>query len=129
MGTTLNFPTPPKGLMCTDLYVVPKSECSENPGITCTQWADRENNICNGDYGGPLYINEYDEKGAVTSSTVIGVSSFSPDYRKNAPCQDGHKVEFTTAVDFIIWLATLLERKSLPEELSLKLKSIISKHQ
>lgn len=72
-----------------------------------------------------MYINEYDEKGAVTSSIVIGVASWSPDYRKNAPCQDGHKVEFTSITAIATWLESLAPaaKKLLPEGFSLKRKA------
>lgn len=52
MGSTQNYPTFPATLKCADLRVVPTSECGVNlTNILCTFWKDRDNNVCNGDYG------------------------------------------------------------------------------
>lgn len=102
-GTTANKPTPAKKLLCTDLYGVTSVTCSANSNIICTQWPNKDNNACPGDYGGPLY-NFLGE-----TATVIGVAAYPPDLRANAHCTDGHKVEFTQLGTYDAWIsATIL---------------------
>jgi hypothetical protein len=48
MGSIDNYPRPPKVLQCTELNVVPATSCNSNSNIICTQWPDRDNNMCNG---------------------------------------------------------------------------------
>lgn len=94
MGSFQNYPTFPTTLKCTELRVVPPSECGVNlSNILCTFWKDRDNNVCSGDYGGPLY--EITVNGTNTIQTLVGIASFSPNARKNASCLGGHKVVFT----------------------------------
>lgn len=58
----------------------------------CLEWPDRDNNVCVGDFGGPVYAYKLDAKGAVDPKTqsVICTLTGSPNVRKNAPCLDGH---------------------------------------
>jgi secreted trypsin-like serine protease len=94
MGSTQNYPTFPATLKCADLRVVPSHQCGVNlTNILCTFWKDRDNNVCSGDYGGPLY--EVTENGTNKIQTLVGIASFSPNARKNASCLGGHKVVFT----------------------------------
>lgn len=53
MGSIQNYPTFPNTLKCADLLIVPTAECGVNiENILCTFWKDRDNNVCNGDFGG-----------------------------------------------------------------------------
>lgn len=47
-GSISNYPRPPRVLQCTDLYGVTAANCSSNSNTICTQWPDRDNNMCNG---------------------------------------------------------------------------------
>lgn len=48
MGSIDNYSRPPRVLQCTELNVVPATSCNSNSNIICTQWPDRDNNMCNG---------------------------------------------------------------------------------
>lgn len=89
-GSTENKPTKPRGLTCTSLNAVTASagRCTENSNIICTYWNNKDNNVCPGDYGGPLYVQDSDPP------LVIGIATFSPGQHANAPCKDGHSTEF-----------------------------------
>ncbi|XP_070497984.1 ionotropic receptor 21a [Chironomus tepperi] len=47
MGSIDNYPRPPRVLQCTELNVVQAASCNSNPKTICTQWPDRDNNMCN----------------------------------------------------------------------------------
>lgn len=55
MGSVSNYPQYSTTLKCTDLLITPASDCGSIPNTICSQWNDRDNNVCNGDYGGKLY--------------------------------------------------------------------------
>lgn len=67
-----------------DFHVVPE-------GLACFQWSDRDNNLCVGDYGGPIYTYRIDEDGEY-EETVYFIAIGSPDVRLNSPCQGGHTI-------------------------------------
>lgn len=94
-GSIANSPTPPKGLTCTNLTAI-ATGCSANSGIICTQWESKDNNLCPGDYGGPLYVLDDPKKQPLT----VGIATYSPEQRPNAPCLDGHKNEFSQIANF-----------------------------
>lgn len=64
IGATDNKGTLPKGVICTDVKLVPNDMCfnQQNPSIkydvpdtfNCIQWPVMENNLCAGDFGGKL---------------------------------------------------------------------------
>ena len=102
-GSIANYPTPSKTLQCTDVFGVAITTCGENTLTICTKWSDRQNNICNGDYGSPAYLYvSVDNK--VTSQTVVGIAGHSPDARPGTSCFDGHMVEYTSVADFATWI-------------------------
>ena len=62
----------PKGVVCTEVNFIKSGECQKYPstelfelpeGYACFQWADRDNNLCVGDFGGSIYAYELDSKG------------------------------------------------------------------
>lgn len=58
------------------------------PGQICTLNNDYRN-VCSGDFGSPVFSN------ATGSLRYVGVVSYFPDYRTNAPCEDGHHAVLT----------------------------------
>lgn len=50
-----------KGVMCTEMNIVPNSQCIGDRGklytppqnTLCLLWPNRDNNVCHGDFGGP----------------------------------------------------------------------------
>ena len=82
-----------------ELHTVPDT-------IACLQWSDRDNNLCAGDYGGPIYAYKTNAKGEVTEQKSFCMAIGSPDVRRNANCQDGHTVfcQFFT-LDVKTWIA------------------------
>ncbi|KAL7022983.1 hypothetical protein ACKWTF_012445 [Chironomus riparius] len=106
MGSIGNYPRPPRLLQCTELNVVPAESCNSNPNIICTQWPDRDNNMCNGDYGGPIY--SFTESIDGMNLTVIGIAQYSPDYRTGSSCLDAHKVSHAQVASYIDWITATL---------------------
>lgn len=101
-GNTANKPKPSNKLLCTDLYGTAATTCSTNTNIICTQWPQRDNNLCPGDYGGPLYLF------SGTAATVVGIAAYSPDIKANAHCTDGHAVEHTQVAAYTTWITTTM---------------------
>lgn len=57
VGSTENLPTFPKTVKCADLYVEPVDGCQGlQINSFCTQWLNRDENVCNGDYGGEEFL-------------------------------------------------------------------------
>lgn len=128
MGSIGNYPRPPRVLQCTELNVVPAASCNSNPNTICTQWPDRDNNMCNGkdiikvkipllhfieiftsisgDYGGPIY--SFTETSVGVNLTVIGIAQFSPDFRTGSSCLDAHKVSHAQVASYINWITATL---------------------
>jgi secreted trypsin-like serine protease len=86
-----------KGLQCTTLKVVPLKECMSalvpkpaiNPkGSICTKNND-DRNVCGGDQGSPVFSN------MTGQLQFVGVVSYYPNARRNAPCRDGHYAVIT----------------------------------
>ena len=102
VGVTDNKGTKPKGVVCTDLNIVDSAQCRKfgteadvhtvPEGIACLQWSDRDNNLCAGDYGGPIYAYKTNAKGEAIEQESFCLAIGSPDVRRNANCQDGHTV-------------------------------------
>lgn len=126
MGSIDNYSRPPRILQCTELNVVPATSCNSNSNIICTQWPDRDNNMCNGrdrikikfilfnftvtfilgDYGGPIY--SFTESNVSMNQTVVGIAQYSPDYRPGASCLDSHKVSHAQVAAYIDWITATL---------------------
>lgn len=104
-----------KGMTCTELNLVPTGQCkklgtteflTQPEGIACFQWANKDNNMCVGDYGSSIYAYEVDPvTGESSTQEIMCIAIGSPDVRANAPCQDGHTIycEFwsTPLVDWV----------------------------
>jgi hypothetical protein len=101
----------PTKLRCTDLFGVSASECSPLAQTICTYWEDRNNNACQNDFGGALY--QYSYVGSKLTQTVVGMASFSPDYRTNAACNGGHKVIHVQTSYYLPWAMNIIN-KNLP---------------
>lgn len=101
-GSIANYYTLPKTMKCTNLFVQPTVNCSTVANTFCTIWTDRESNVCNNDFGGPIYLYSYN--GKTITQQIIGIASHSPDFRPNAPCLDGHKVVHTQTAFFVPWI-------------------------
>jgi hypothetical protein len=93
-------------MKCTDLFIQPAVNCSALPNTICSFWTDRDNNACNNDYGGALYLYSYN--GTRLNQTVVGMASHSPDYRPNAPCYGGQKVVHVLISNFITWAMNII---------------------
>lgn len=87
VGWTNNQGEKSKGVVCTDVNLVPDTECKKNPstdlfdlpeGYACFQWVDRDNNICVGDYGGSIYAYETDSKGVILYQEAMCIAVGSP---------------------------------------------------
>lgn len=109
-GSIANYLTYPKSMMCTELFVQPAEQCSTISKTFCTFWTDRDNNICTSDYGSPIYI--YRHVGNTIIQWVIGIASHSPDYRRSAPCYDGHKVVHVQIGAYIDWIENTISKMS-----------------
>lgn len=61
-------------------------------GQVCLKWTDRANNACVGDFGGPVYAYNLNDKKAIDISTqeVVCTLVGSPNVRTGTPCLDGH---------------------------------------
>lgn len=57
MGSISNYPTYPNTLKCTELLIVPAADCGSIPNTLCSKWKDRDNNVCNGDFGGKYFMH------------------------------------------------------------------------
>lgn len=101
-GSISNKPTPPKGMQCTELFGVAAAGFSANTNVICTKWPNKDNNVCPGDYGGPLYLV------SGTTNTVVGIAAYSPDMKSNAPCKDGHSVEHSQVAGFSAWITATI---------------------
>lgn len=102
-GSISNKPIPPKTLMCTDIFGVTAETCATmNPSTFCTEWSDKENNVCNGDYGGPVYTYSY--SGKTITQTVVGIASFAPNVNPGLPCLSGHRVEVTQVAAYATFI-------------------------
>lgn len=102
-GQTKNRPDPderpPQKFLCTELLVVPSENCSANANIICTRWPQKDNNVCPGDFGGPLYLRE----GALAD--VVGLAAWAPPNGANiAQCTDGHYTEHTQLGAYVSWI-------------------------
>jgi hypothetical protein len=116
-GSTANHPTPSKGLTCTELDATLAETCSANTGIHCTLWENKDNNVCQGDFGGPLYLNI---PGKPPTQRVIGIATWAPKYAHNAPCTDGHATEFSKSSAIQTWLDSLAAAKMISTKFLLK---------
>ncbi|KAG5671436.1 hypothetical protein PVAND_001632 [Polypedilum vanderplanki] len=112
-GSIANYLTYPQTMMCTTLFIQPAEVCSSIPKTFCTYWVDRDNNICTSDYGSPIYTFIY--AGTSIIQKVIGLSSHSPDYRKSAPCYDGHKVVHVQIGFYIDWIENTVNKLSIDD--------------
>lgn len=93
--------------MCTDVFGISVADCeTPNSNVFCTQWADRDNNICNGDFGGPAYSYYYSDKTLIQE--VVGLASYSPNQQANAPCKGGHTVEYTQVAAYSAWIQSVI---------------------
>ena len=96
--TEVNFVTDPA--KCKEPYAADDAEPFVAPAFQyCMQWPDRDNNVCVGDFGGPVYAYKVDEKNVPipASQEVVCTLVGSPNVRKNAPCLDGHITFCTVA--------------------------------
>ena len=102
VGATNNKGEKTKGVICTDVDIVEDAKCRKYgtanefhtvpAGMSCIQWSNLDNNVCIGDYGGPIYAYKTDDKGKIIEGDVVCNTVGSPDVRPNAPCKDGHTV-------------------------------------
>lgn len=101
-GSIDNKRTPSKVLLCTNLDIVAATECDKNPTTICTT-SHGQNNVCSGDFGGPLFYQREDKK-----FVVAGIATYSPDMKNQAPCLDEHLTAFTRVAFFIDWIISEL---------------------
>lgn len=124
IGSTDNKGTKPKDVICTEIDLVESTKCKKYgttadlhtvpEGLACFQWSDRDNNVCVGDYGGPIYMHRIDEDGDL-DETLYFIAVGSPDVRENSLCQGGHTV-FAQIILFENlgkWRAELYKRNEL----------------
>lgn len=106
VGVIDNKGTRSKGVVCTDVNFVKNEECKDAledakntvypvaDGLACLVWPEKENNVCVGDYGGPVFVVKVTDpkKGTIDLSTqeVACVLIGSPNVRENSQCLDGH---------------------------------------
>lgn len=101
-GTTANAPTAPKGMQCINTTIIAATTCSANTATFCTGLQISDKNVCPGDYGGPIYYT------GSTPPLVIGIASYAPLAVRNAPCTDGHVVEYSQLAAFTVWIDSVL---------------------
>lgn len=101
IGAIDNYGKKPKVMQCTEVNLVANDKCvnPQDPTMTytvpdtfaCIQWPSMENNLCAGDFGGPIYIYQLDPKGAAINQQVFCSAVGSPDIRHpSSGCLDGH---------------------------------------
>ncbi|KAG5671435.1 hypothetical protein PVAND_001631 [Polypedilum vanderplanki] len=110
-GSIANYYTKPLKLKCTDMFVQPSVNCSTVTNTICTFWTDRDNNACNNDFGGPLYLYSYN--GTKFTQSVVGMASYSPDYRPNAPCYGGQKIVNVNTAFYVPWITNIISTSEL----------------
>lgn len=88
-------------LQWTSLNGVAASVCGNVPGTICTQWTTKDNNICAGDQGGPIFAFN-----AASTQIQVGITSFIVNPNSAAPCQDGHISAYTSIATYATWIAT-----------------------
>lgn len=83
-------------------------------GMICMRNSDSRN-ACGGDFGVPLFSNK------TGTLVAVGVISFFPDVRANAPCEDGHYVVGTQLGSFKAFLSNPKSASTMRSLLSKKL--------
>lgn len=102
IGAIDNKGTKSKGLLCADMSVKKASVCAEDLAAETPVFPDddtavclvstAENNVCAGDYGGPVWAYKYDTTGKVIDQQLLGVTVGSLNIRGNSPCLGGQTI-------------------------------------
>jgi hypothetical protein len=125
IGAIDNKGTKSKGLLCGDMDVKKADVCAEalaaeEPVLPEDETAvclvsSSENNVCSGDYGGPVWAYMYDGTGKVITQFLLGVTVGSLNIRNNSPCLGGQTiVAMITPGKVEKWVKGVIDGRSVP---------------
>lgn len=103
----------PTKLQWTTLQGSELTTCRGNAQNICTQWSQKDNNICAGDFGKILFkISIWNSKFEIFASTIggplykdkiqVGITSFG----LGSGCKDKHASGFTNVAMYRDWIST-----------------------